>query len=80
MLFRSVSSPSDLVAIRKSLESAGFEYESADVLFQPSLTVPIDVDHAKAVVELIDAIEDLDDVQNVFANFDMSEEVLASLS
>ena len=78
--FEIVSLPSDLVAIRKSLESAGLEYESAEVLFQPSVTVPVDIDHAKAVVELIDAIEDLDDVQNVFANFDMSEEVLASLS
>ena len=78
--FEIVSLPTDLVAIRKSLESAGLEYESAEVLFQPSVTVPVDIDNAKAVVELIDAIEDLDDVQNVFANFDMSEEVLASLS
>jgi YebC/PmpR family DNA-binding regulatory protein len=78
--FEIVSAPADLVAIRKALESAGFDYESADISFQPSVTVPVDSTHAKEVIELVDAIEDLDDVQNVYANFDISEEVLASLS
>lgn len=78
--FEIVSAPGDLVAIRKALESAGFDYESADISFQPSVTVPVDSTHAKEVIELVDAIEDLDDVQNVYANFDISEEVLASLS
>lgn len=78
--FEIVSAAGDLVAIRKALESAGFDYESADISFQPSVTVPVDSTHAKEVIELVDAIEDLDDVQNVYANFDISEEVLASLS
>ncbi|NDE71166.1 MAG: YebC/PmpR family DNA-binding transcriptional regulator [Actinobacteria bacterium] len=78
--FEIISAPTDLVAIRTALQVAGLEYESADISFQPSVMVPVDATNAKAIVDLIDAIEDLDDVQNVYANFDISEEVLASLS
>ena len=78
--FDIISSAHDLVGIRKALEASGLDYESAEITFQPSVSVPIDATNAKAVVELIDAIEDLDDVQNVYANFDISDEVLASLA
>jgi YebC/PmpR family DNA-binding regulatory protein len=78
--FDIISSPNDLVSIRKALESAGLQYESAEVSFQPSVTVPVGAEHAKAILELIDVIEDLDDVQNVYSNFDISDEVLASLA
>ena len=77
MLFRS---PADLVPIRKSLQRAKIDYESADSPFLPTVSIPVVGDVAKSVLELVDAIEELDDVQNVYGNFDISDEVLASLS
>ncbi len=77
--FEIVSEPSDLVAVRTALQSAGIDYESADTSFLPSLSVPLDAETATKVFELIDAIEELDDVQNVFGNFDVSDEVMAGL-
>ena len=77
--FEIVSEPSDLVAVRTALQSAGIDYELADTSFLPSLSVPLDAETATKVFELIDAIEELDDVQNVFGNFDVSDEVMASL-
>jgi YebC/PmpR family DNA-binding regulatory protein len=78
--FEIVSSPTDLIAIRDSITKAGLEYESADSSFLPSTSIPVAGETAKTLLELIDAIEDLDDVQNVYCNFDISEEVMASLS
>jgi YebC/PmpR family DNA-binding regulatory protein len=77
--FEIVSQPSDLVAVRTALQSAGIDYESADTSFLPSVSVPLDAEGATKVFALIDAIEELDDVQNVFGNFDVSDEVMASL-
>jgi transcriptional/translational regulatory protein YebC/TACO1 len=77
--FEIVSEPSDLVAVRTALQTAGIDYESADTSFLPSLSVPLYAETATKVFELIDAIEELDDVQNVFGNFDVSDEVMASL-
>jgi YebC/PmpR family DNA-binding regulatory protein len=77
--FEIVSEPSDLVPVRTALQNAGIDYESADSSFLPSMLIPLDADGAKKVFELIDAIEELDDVQNVFSNFDVSDEVMASL-
>jgi len=78
--FEIVSSPSDLVAIRDVITKADYEYESADSSFLPSLSIPVNGETAKNLLHLIDAIEDLDDVQNVYGNFDISDEVMASLS
>jgi YebC/PmpR family DNA-binding regulatory protein len=78
--FEIVSSASDMVGVRTALQSAGIDYESADVSFLPSMSIPLDAENAKAVFELIDAIEECDDVQSVYGNFDVSEEVMASLS
>ena len=78
--FEVVSSPTDLVAVRKSLQTAGIDYDSAETSFLPTMSVPIDGDTAKKVFELIEAIEELDDVQNVYGNFDVSDEVMASLN
>ena len=78
--FEIVSSPSDLVAVRTSLQSAGIDYDSAESSFLPTMSIPIDGDTAKKVFELIEAIEELDDVQNVYGNFDVSDEVMASLN
>jgi len=77
--FEIVSEPTDLVDVRKALQQAGFDYESADASFLPSVNVPLDADGAKKVFKLIDALEDCDDVQNVYANFDVSDEVLAEV-
>ena len=77
--FEIVSEPSDLVAVRTALQGAGIDYESADTSFLPSLSVPLDAETATKVFNLIDAIEELDDVQNVYGNFDVSDEVMASL-
>jgi len=77
--FEIVSEPSDLVGVRTALQGAGIDYESADTSFLPSVSVPLDAEGATKVFALIDAIEELDDVQNVYGNFDVSDEVMASL-
>jgi YebC/PmpR family DNA-binding regulatory protein len=71
--------PSEMVRVRESLQGAGLDYESADVEFVSSMPVMVDVETARKVIELIDALEDLDDVQNVYSNFDMSAETAAQL-
>ena len=77
--FEVVTDPSDLVKVREALQSSGIDYESADSSFLPTLSVPLDAENASKLFGLIDAIEDLDDVQNVYGNFDVSDEVMASL-
>ncbi len=77
--FEVVSEPSDLVSVRTALQNAGIDYESADTSFLPTVSVELDADAAAKVFALIDAIEELDDVQNVFGNFDVSDEVMAKL-
>jgi YebC/PmpR family DNA-binding regulatory protein len=77
--FEVVSEPTDLIAVRSALQSAGIDYESAESSFVPSVTVPLDEDGARRVFRLIDAIEDCDDVQNVYANFDVSDDVMAAV-
>ena len=74
-----VCEASDIVAVRSALQGAGIDYESADSSFLPSLSIPLDAEGAAKVFALIDAIEELDDVQNVYSNFDVSDEVMASL-
>ena len=75
-----VSEPGDLIAVRTALQSANIEYESAETSFVPSVTVPLDEDGARKIFRLIDAIEDSDDVQNVYANFDVSDEIMAAVA
>ena len=77
--FEVISEPTDLVAVRTALQDAGIDYESAEAGFQPSVSVPVDVDGARKVFKLVDALEDSDDVQNVYTNVDLSDEVLAAL-
>ena len=74
--FEVISEPSDLVAVRTALQDAGIDYDSAEAGFVPSVTVELDEDGAGKVFRLIDALEDCDDVQNVYANYDVSDEVL----
>ncbi|WUI03719.1 YebC/PmpR family DNA-binding transcriptional regulator [Spirillospora sp. NBC_00431] len=77
--FEVVSEAADLVAVRTALVDAGIDYDSAESKFLPSVTVPLDEDNAKKVFRLLDALEDSDDVQDVYANFDVPDEVLATL-
>jgi len=77
--FEVVAQASDLVAVRTALQDAGIDYESADMSWLPSVSVPLDEDGARKVFRLVEALEDLDDVQNVWANFDVSDEVLATI-
>lgn len=77
--FEIISEPQDLVGVRTALQDAGIDYDSADAEFVPNLEVEIDADTARKVFKLIDALEDSDDVQNVYSNFDLSESVLAEL-
>ncbi len=74
-----VSEATDLVPVRTALQDAGIDYESADMSFLPTMQVPLDEAGARKVLRLIDALEDLDDVQNVYANFDVSDEVLEAV-
>ncbi|GAA1976929.1 YebC/PmpR family DNA-binding transcriptional regulator [Kitasatospora viridis] len=74
-----LSEPSDLVKVRTALVDAGLDYDSAESPFVPSMQVELDVDGARKILKLIDVLEDSDDVQNVFANFDISDEVGAQL-
>ena len=78
--FEVVSAATDMVAVRTALQNAGLDYESADVSFLQTMSIPVNAEDAKVLFELIDAIEECDDVQNVYGNFDVSEEVMASLS
>ena len=77
--FEVVSEPTDLVPVRTALQDAGMEYDSAESSLVPTMTVPVDEDAARKVFKLIDALDDCDDVQNVYANFDVSDEVLATI-
>ncbi|KHL04176.1 YebC/PmpR family DNA-binding transcriptional regulator [Sinomonas humi] len=73
------SEPNDLQALRDALNSAGIEYDTDEAEFVPSMEVELEADAARKFVRLVDALEDLDDVQNVYTNADMSEEVMAAL-
>ncbi|MGV0851569.1 YebC/PmpR family DNA-binding transcriptional regulator [Mycolicibacterium phlei] len=77
--FEILCEPSDLVAVRTALQDAGIDYESAEAGFEPSVSVPLDADGARKIMKLVDALEDLDDVQNVYTNIEISDEVAAEL-
>ncbi|MDT4997835.1 MAG: hypothetical protein QOD45_1903 [Pseudonocardiales bacterium] len=77
--FEVVSEPTDLVGVRTALQDAGIDYESAEASFLPTVQVPLDEDAARKVLRLIDALEDSDDVQNVYANFDVPDDVLEAV-
>jgi YebC/PmpR family DNA-binding regulatory protein len=74
-----ISDPTAFGRVRDALEAAGVEVFSAEISMVPQTTIPVDGGEARRVLALIEALEDLDDVQNVYANFDIPEEVMASL-
>jgi len=78
-VFEVLSEATDLVPVRSALQEAGIDYDSADVVFYPATQIEVDEDGARKVLRLIDALEDSDDVQSVYANFDASDEVMAAL-
>ena len=73
------SEATDLVAVRTAVQRAGLDYESAETSWVPSVTVPLDEDGARKIFRLIEALEDSDDVQDVFANFEVSDEVIEAV-
>ncbi|TFC87865.1 YebC/PmpR family DNA-binding transcriptional regulator [Cryobacterium sinapicolor] len=77
--FEVFSEAHDLVATRSALQTAGIDYDSADIAFVPQLKVEVDAETARKVFRLIDALEELDDVQNIYSNYDVSPEVIAEL-
>ena len=77
--FEIVTEATDMIPVRKAIQEAGIDYESAEANFLPSVSVQLDEDGARKVFRLIEALEDSDDVQNVFANFDISDEVMEAV-
>jgi len=78
--WRVTTPPADLHRVRSAIEEAGLRVESADLTLLAQNNVPLDgVEAAKKVLRLIDALDDHDDVQNVFANFDIADDVLAAV-
>ncbi|MGW3547393.1 YebC/PmpR family DNA-binding transcriptional regulator [Janibacter hoylei] len=74
-----VSEATDFVAVRTALQEAGVDYDSAEASFLPSMQVPLDKEGAKKMIRVVEALEDSDDVQDVYTNGDISDEVLAQL-
>ena len=77
--FEVVTDTAHLVAAREALQAAGIDYDASEAEFMPNLTVDVDADIARRVMRLIDALEDSDDVQNIYSNYDVSPEVRAEL-
>jgi transcriptional/translational regulatory protein YebC/TACO1 len=77
--FEVVSEPTDLVAARTALQDAGIDYDSADVAFLPSVEIDLDEEQARKVFRLIEALEDSDDVQDVYANYSVTDDVMEKL-
>jgi len=77
--FEVVCDATDTHAVRLACAAAGLDVESADIAWLPGMSIPLEDEVARKVLKLVDALEDLDDVQNVWANFDVSDEVLESV-
>lgn len=77
--FEVLSEPSDLVQVRTALQDASIDYDSAEAEFVPNLKVEVDLETARKVLRLVDALDELDDVQSIYANYDIPAEVQAQL-
>jgi YebC/PmpR family DNA-binding regulatory protein len=73
------SEATDLVDVRTAIQKAGLDYDSAESSWVPSVTVELDEEGAKQIFRLIETLEDSDDVQNVYANFDVSDDIMAAV-
>ena len=79
-LFEVVTAPEDLSAVKAALGEAGIEVEDSDQDFRADVNAPLEANDARKVLKLIDALEESDDVQNVYTNMDLSDEVAAELA
>ncbi|MFT4166199.1 MAG: YebC/PmpR family DNA-binding transcriptional regulator [Microlunatus sp.] len=77
--FEIISDPADTVRVREAVQAAGLDYESAEVSFVPDYTQEADAPTVEKLFKIIEALEDSDDVQNVYSNFDASDEVMAAI-
>lgn len=77
--FEIITDPSQLVSARTALQEAGIDYDASEAEFVPNVSVDVDADTARKVFRLIDALEESDDVQNIFANFTIPSDVQAEL-
>jgi YebC/PmpR family DNA-binding regulatory protein len=75
-VFEVITEPAQLAPVRRALQDAGVEMESAELVYRPTSTVPVDEQHAARLMKLIERLEELDDVSAVHANFDVSADVL----
>ena len=78
-VFTVITDPSDMIDVRKALQDAGFDYDSADLVMMPKNEVELSLEDAQKVSKLIDNLDDLDDVQNIYSNWTASDEVMAQL-
>jgi YebC/PmpR family DNA-binding regulatory protein len=79
--YQVLSAPEDLAAVRGAIEAAGFSIDSAELTMLPKTTIEVvDESDAKKVLRLMDQLEDNDDVQDVYANFDIPEQVLEAVA
>jgi YebC/PmpR family DNA-binding regulatory protein len=74
-----LTDPLSFSGVKASLEDAGVQIASAEIGLVPNTYVPVDRSEARQVLQLVEALEDLDDVQNVYSNFDIPEEIMAAL-
>ena len=78
--YRVVTSPEELAAVRGALDEAGIAYENAEITMEPQNSIDLDAGTARQTLRLIDALEENDDIQEVYANFDISDEVMAEVA
>ncbi|MEI8176964.1 MAG: YebC/PmpR family DNA-binding transcriptional regulator [Candidatus Omnitrophota bacterium] len=78
-LYEVKSGPADFENVKKALETHKIACESAEITMVPKTTVPVGSDGAKQVLSLVEALEDHEDVQNVYANFDIPDDVLKTI-
>ena len=75
-----ITTPEDYLDVKEAMVDAGMAPEMSEVTERPSTTVDLELDDAQKIMRLVDTLEDLDDVQNVYSNADFSDEVMAELS
>ncbi len=73
------TSPESFTSVKEAMFAAGFETKQAEITMNPSTSVELELADAEKVMRLVDMLEDLDDVQNVYTNADFSEEVMQQL-
>jgi len=78
--FQVLTEPADFAAVRDGLTAAGIEFDNAELTMIPKTTVKLEENDARKTMKIMDALEDSDDVQEVYANFDIPEDILEALA